>query len=316
MAQTANAAATQTVAAMPPVTFTPTSTLTPRASFTPESTFTPVQPFLFPTATPPVRLQYYRVKHDNQLAMYNFKSRTNDDNSEGMRRQTPEVVPLFVAPKLSAGTGRTSMAGAWETYLNALNDNDESKLRYLKGKSTALFNTSGFPQMESLTMGGNIVTLAQIQGEWGQVVTMDAGSPPSAAEVNYGTRPDLVHKFVVVTWRKDTKTTGWVNPPKGSLYFPLVSKRAVWIPMERLEAFPILPMEVTANTGLYIQPTPGPKIEESRKKLAKGESTTLIQYYPSGSTVWAQVQGGGWIPLIVRGQFSTTWTMATVPPPY
>jgi hypothetical protein len=242
--------------------------------------------------------------------MYNFKARTSENG-----RQTPEVVPLFLEPKLSAGTGRTSLAGAWETYLNALNDNDASKLKYLKAANTALFNTSGFPQMESLTMGGNIITLAQIQGDWGQVNTM-LGGAPSAAEVNYVTRPDLVHKFVVVTWRKNTKTTGWVNPPKGSMYFPLVSGRSVWIQMERLEPFPILPMEVTANTDLNIQPTPGPKIEESRKKLAKGEATTLIQYYPSAGTVWAQVQGGGWIPLIIKGQFSTTWTMATAPPPY
>lgn len=312
--QTAEAATIQTMAAMPPATFTPTFTLTPRDTFTPESTFTPVQPFLFPTPSPPVRLQYYRIKHDNQLAMYNFKSRTEDGNSDGLGRQTPEIVPLFLAPKLSAGTGRTNLA-SWETYLNALNDNDQSKLKYLKSSNTALFNTAGFPQMESLTMGGNIITLAQVQGEWGQVNTMNGG-PPSAAEVNYVTRPDLVHKFVVVTWRRNTKTTGWVNPPKGSMYFPLVSGRSVWVQMERLEPFPILPMEVTANTDLNIQRTPGPKIEESRKKLARSESTTLIQYYPSAGTVWAQVQGGGWIPLIIKGQFSTTWTMATVPPPY
>jgi len=316
MVQTADAASTQTMAALPPATLTPTFTVTPRNTFTPESTFTPVQAFLFPTTSPIVRLQYYRIKHDSQLAVYDFKSRTEDENSEGVHRQAPEVVPLFLEPKLSAGTGRTNLSGAWETYINALNDNSESKLKYLKAANTALFNTSGFPQMESLTMGGNVITLARMQGDWGQVNTMPYGGPPSAAEVNYATRPDWVHKFVVVTWRRNTKTTAWVNPPKGSMYFPLVSGRSVWIQMERLEPFPILPMEVTVNTNLYIQPTPGPKIEESRKQLAKGESTTLIQYYPSGSTVWAQVQGGGWIPLIVKGQFSTTWTMATVPPPY
>jgi hypothetical protein len=313
--QTADAAATQTVAALPPATLTPTLTVTPRNTFTPEPSFTPVQAFLFPSATAPVRLQYYRLKHDDQLAIWNFKARTQDENSEIPHRQAPEIVPLFLAPKLSAGSGRTNMSGAWELYMNALNDNDEVKLRYLKGEKTALFNTSGFPQMESLTMGGNIVTLAQVQGDWGQVNTLDYSSPPSAAEVNYTTRPDLVHKFVVVTWRKKTKSTGLVLPPQGNIYYPLVCIRRVWVQMERLEPFPILPMEVTANIDLNIQETPGPKIEESRKKLAKGESTTLVQYYPSGSTVWALVQGGGWIPLIVRGQFSTTWTMATAPPP-
>lgn len=319
MVQTANAAATQTVAAMPPATLTPTFTSTPRNTFTPEPSFTPVGTFAYPTPSPIMRLQYYRLKHDSQLAMYDFKSRTEDENTEGVRRQAPEIVPLFLAPKLSAGTGRTNMSGAWERYMYDLNDNDEKKLVYLKGKTAGLFNTSGFPQMESLTMGGNIITLAKIEGDWGQVVTLPYGGPPSAAEVNYITRPDLVHKFVVVTWRRATKTTGWVNPPKGSIHYPLVSGRSVWVQMERLEPFPILPMDVKANIDLNIQPTPGPKIEESRKKLTKGESITLIQYYPSGSTVWAQVQvpgGTGWIPLIVKGQFSTTWTMATAPPPY
>lgn len=315
MVQTADAASTQTMVAMPPATFTPTFTATPRNTFTPEPTFTPVQTFAYPTPSPIVRLQYYRVKHDNQLAIYNFKSRTFDDNSDDVRRQTPEVVPLFLEPKLSSGTGRTNVSGAWESYLNALNDNDEAKVKYVKGTRAGLFNTAGFPQLESLTMGGNIVTLAQIQGDWGQVVTIAYTSPPSAAEVNYVTRPDLIHKFVVVGWKQNTKSTILTLPPKGSIYWPLVSGRSVWIQMERLEPFPILPMEVTANKDLYIQPQPGPKIEETRNQLAKGESATLIQYYPSGSTVWAQLQSGGWIPLIVKGQFSTTWTMATVPPP-
>jgi len=47
--------------------------------------------------------QYYRVKHDNQLAAYNYRSRTGDENWSGVGPQTPEVVPLFVRPKLSAG---------------------------------------------------------------------------------------------------------------------------------------------------------------------------------------------------------------------
>ncbi len=315
MVQTADAAFTQTMMALPPSTSTATITPTPRNSPTPQPSFTPVQPYAFPSPTAYQKVQYYRVKHDDQLAMYNFKSRTFDDNSEGQLKQTPEVVPLFLEPKLTTGTGRTELSGAWERYLDALNDNEEGRIRYVKGTKAGLFNTSGFPDLESLTMGGNIVTLVAIQGGWGQVHTMDYGSPPTAAEVNYVTRPDLVHKFVVVGWKRSTKTTIIVKPPKGDVFWPFVAKRTLWVQMERLEAFPILPMDVTANKDLYIQPNPGPTIEDTKLRVAKGDSATIVGYYPSGSDVWGRMPNGGWIPLLYKHQFLTTWTMATSSPP-
>jgi hypothetical protein len=314
MVQTAEAASTQTMLALPPSTPTVTITPTPRNTFTPEPSLTPVQPYLFPTPTSYQKVQYYRVKHDDQLAMYNFKSRTLD-NPGGMRNQTPEVVPLFLEPKLTTGTGRTDLSGAWEIYLDALNDNDEGRIRYVKGTKAGLFNTAGFPMLESLTMGGNIITLEAIQEGWGKVHTMAYGSPPSAAEVNYVTRPDLVHKFVVVGWKRSNKTTVIVKPPKGDVFWPFVAKRTLWIQMERLEAFPILPMQVTANKDLYMQQNPGPDVEETNLQLGKGESTTIVGYYPSGSDVWGRLPTGLWIPLLYRHQFLTTWTMATSSPP-
>ena len=315
IAQTADAAAVQTMAAMPTVTPPATFTITPRNTFTPEPTFTPVPTFFFPTPTPLVRLKFYRLKHDDQLAMYNYKSRSFDGNSDGMRDQTPEIVTLFLEPKSTSGTGRTTVDGGWETFINALNSNDRGKLNYLKSDISALFNTAGFPQMESLTMGGNVVTLDEVRGEWGRVSTLDFGSPPNAEEVNYFTRPDLVHKFVVVGWRRSSKTTIIVKPPKGDIYYPLVSRRSVWVPMERLEAFPGLPMEVTVNEDIYIQTTPGPKLEQTRFKLSAGDSVRLIDYHPTGSNVWGRVQSGGWIPLLLYPKYFTSWQMETSPPP-
>ena len=315
IAQTADAASAQTLAAMPPPTSTVTLTLTPRSTLTPDPTFTVVPTFLFPTSTPVVRFEYYRVKHDHQLAMYRYKSRTEDGNSEGMLRQTAEVVPLFVLPKEGSGTDRTRLSGGWEVFIDALNNNDYDKLRYLKSTGTALFNTSGFPQLESLTMGGNVVRLEEIRGAWGQVRTMDYNEPPNAAEFNYFTNPDLVHKFVVVGWRRSTKTTILVKPPKGDLYWPLVTKRPVWIQMERLEKFPALPLEVTATIDLYIQTTPGPTIDKTGRQLAAGQSVSVIAYQPAGPNVWGRLQNGRWIPLLYGGQYFTSWKMETVPPP-
>ena len=315
IAQTAEAASAQTAAALPTFTSTATFTHTPRNTYTPEPTLTPIQTFILPSPTPVFRPQYYRVKHDHQLAIFDFKSRTFDGNSDGLRAQAPEIVALSVLPKEASGTARANMSGAWEIFIDSLNNNDNGKLRYLKSGGTALFNTAGFPQLESLTMGGNIITLDSVQGEWGKVHTMAHGSPPNAAEVNYVTRPDLIQKFVVVGWKKSSKTTILVNPPKGDIYWPLVANRPVWVQMDRLEPFPILPLVVTVNTDMYIQSTPGPEIEQTRFQLSPEQTVKVIAYQPSGANVWGRLQSGGWIPLLFNRKYLTSWSMATVPPP-
>jgi len=171
--QTSEAAGTQTQQAIPS---TQTSTSTPRSTFTPESTPTNVPLVDFPTSTPVQRTQYFRVKHDNQLAMYDYQSRTAAKNWQGINLFTPETVPLFVLPKTGSGTHRTILNGAWELYIDALNGNNAKKIRYLKADNTALFNSTGFPNLESLTMGGNVITLVEIQNGWGRVNTLDFGS--------------------------------------------------------------------------------------------------------------------------------------------
>jgi len=312
IAQTAESAATRTQEAVLP---TATVTSTPRNTFTPEPTSTAVPTVIFPTVTPVQRIQFFRVKHDNQLATYNFKSRTAADDWGGVNLFTPETVPLFVLPQESSGTHRTVVDGAWETFINSLNGNDEKKLRYLKANNTALFNTSGFPNLESLTMGGNVITLVEIKNGWGRVNTLDYKGPGKLKDVNYVTRPDVVHKFVVVGYKKSTKATYWLNPPRGNIYWPLVSDRAVWVQMDRLEPFPILPMEVTAKKTQAIRKEPATDGEETGTDFLKGQTRSLVEYYPSGGNVWGRLSGGGWIALVLHWEYLTTWSMATLPPP-
>jgi hypothetical protein len=244
--------------------------------------------------------------------LFDYRSRTYDS---ALRDQTPEIVPMYLLPKQTAGTGRTTVDGPWEIFIDQLNENDRGKLAYLKGSANALFNTAGFPQMESLTMGGNIITLDEIQGEWGRVNTLAYGNPPNAETVNYRTRPDLVHKYVIVTWKRSLKATILVNTPKGDIYYPLVSRRPVWVQLERLEKFPVLPMEVTATTDLFYQSTPGSPVGKSGSKLSAGQTATVIEYYPSGSNVWGRLRNGRWIPLLLYPQYTTSWKMETMPPP-
>jgi len=310
--QTAEAASLKTQEAIPP-TLTPPPTL--RSTFTPEPTFTLVPTILFPTVTPIQRLQYFRVKHDNQLATYDFRSRTAAKDWHGIDNLTPEVVPLFVAPRNGVGTNRTIVDGNWEVYIDALNNNDEKKLRYLKLDNSGLFNSTGFPKLESLTMGGNVITIVELQGEWGRVGTINYTNPGVLKDVTYTTRPDLVHKFVVVGWRNDTKTTYWINPPQGATYWPLVSSRDVWIPLNRIEPFPSLPRVVTANTAQEIRSEPSKDGAETGGELAEGEFIRIVDYYPSGSDVWARTANGRWIALLLNWKYLTDWKMDTLPPP-
>jgi hypothetical protein len=195
-----------------------------------------------------------------------------------------------------------------------LNNKDEQVLRYLKAKKTALFNGSGFPNLESLTMGGNVITILELQGGWGRVNTFDVNQPGILKDVTYLTRPDLVQKFVVVGWRKDTKITYWVDPPPGTVYWPLVSSRPLWIPLERLEPFPTLPKVVKAVTSQDIRTTPSVKGLKSGLKLSEGETARIVEYYPSGSNVWGRLSGGGWIALVLNWNYPTDWKMETLPP--
>jgi len=310
--QTANAASTQTQEAIPS-TLTATATL--RSTFTPEPTFTNVPNIIFPTSTPIQKVQYFRVKHDSQLARYDYKSRTAPKDWNGYDEFTPETVPLFVVPREGSGTNRTIVSGSWEIYIDALNGNDEKKLRYLKLDNSGLFNGAGFPKLESLTMGGNVITIVEIQGNMGRVNTIDYDHPGALKDVNYITRPDLVHKFVVVAWDKQTKTTYWVNTPQGAIYWPLVSDKDVWIPMDRIEPFPSLPRIVTANTDQVLKKTPSRDGEDMGTLLPAGELVRIVEYYPSGPNVWGRVSTGGWIALLLNHKYLTDWTMATTPPP-
>jgi hypothetical protein len=321
IAQTAEAASTQTAAAIPVFTSTATFTVTPPSTFTPESTYTPVGLITFPTPTPVERDQLYRFKHDYQLAYYNYKSRTSDNAwpVEQWGLQTTEMVELWVDRKMKAGTHRTKLNATWDAYIDLLNNYNPRKLHYVKANDTALFDGAGFPQLESVSMGGNVITLDEIKDGWGRVNTFDF-DPGSLEGINYITRPDLVHKFVVIGWDKQTRTSYITDPPPpyGDLYWPLVSSREVWVPMEFLEAFPPLPMVVTGVIKQEIKQKPEATSSSTGFTLAVGATAQVVEYYPSGSDVWGRLSSGGWIALLQHPKavitYMTDWKMETRPP--
>jgi len=315
--QTSNAAFTKTAAAMPTPTFTITFTPTPRNTLTPEASFTPFQTFVLPSVTPSQRLQYFRVKHDTQLAEYDYKPRTAAESwpVESWGWQTPEVVSLFVSPNIKSGTNRTVLDHSWEVYIDALNDHDKRKLNYLKRDNTALFDGKGFPYLESKTTGGNVVAIDKLEGNWGLVHTLDFKNPGTLSDIDYSTRPDLVQEMVVVKWNRSTQTASWIHPPPGVIYWPLVSDKPVWIPLEYLEPFPVLPDNVTAIISQDIRKTPSIDGELNGFEFSEGENATIIEYHLSGSNVWGRLSNGRWIALFLYPKYFTSWSMATLPPP-
>jgi hypothetical protein len=234
--------------------------------------------------------------------------------------QTTEMVELWVDRKMKAGTHRTSLNATWEAYIDLLNGYNQKKLHYVKANDTALFDGAGFPQLESVSMGGNVITLDEIKDGWGRVHTFDFNNPGSLEGVNYITHPDLVHKFVVIGWDKQTRTSYITNPPPpyGDLYWPLVSSREVWVPMEFLEAFPSLPMAVTGVAKQTIKQKPEALSVSTGFTLGVGASAQIVEYYPSGSDVWGRLSSGGWIALLAHQKglpkYPTSWTMETQPP--
>ena len=316
--QTAAAASTKTAVAFQSLPVSPTFAPT----LTQEPTYTAVPHIVFPTLTTEPRVQYFRIKHDSQLAMYNYQSRTAalDWNAAKYGYQTPEIARLTVAAENRSGTNRTDVSGLWGQFIDQLNFNHSRKIQYVKADNTALFNGTGYPSMESLTMGGNLITLNEIAGGWGRVRTMSY-TDPEFEDIHYLTRPDLVHKFVLVGWRKPTRKTYLANPPPpyGDLYYPLVSSLPVWIPMELLEPFPFLPMQVTGVVDQPFYQEPSRESKPTGSEFSKDEIGNLVEYFPSGSEVWGKLSNTtGWILLFrylnTGPTYFTTWEMETVPP--
>jgi len=318
IAETANAANTQTQAAMPA---SPTLTPTLRYTATPESTFTPIPTIFYPTPTSSQRTQLFRVKHDTQLAIYDYQSRTigKDWNVDNWGLATPEVVSLFIEPSSKSGTNRTTLDSSWKNYIDSLNNRDKQILNYLYADWTALFDGKGYPYLESKTTGGNVLIVEEIQGSWARVHTLDFKNPGTLSGMDFFTNPEVIHKMVVVKYSKKTKSTFWVNPPPGPIYWPRVSDQQVWIPLERLEPFPALPMQVTARVTQDILKEPKPDGEQTGYEFAEGDEGQIIKYQLRGSDVWAQLSTGRWIALFRYTSngavFYTSWEMATRPPP-
>lgn len=258
---------------------------------------------------------FYRVRADATNGRFSEPSRAEGTGLAW----PPQVNPAFAAPNQSSGTQRTNLERyGWEDYLRWLLGNDEQLFAYAVDDSLAMFNGQGWPSMESLLFGNNVV-IAETDGVkhgWARIVTMDYQAGPPLPYVDYQTAPWFVQKFTTVNAREAVGLS-----PKREVYYPIVSQREIYFPLEWLEPFPSLPRTeqvVASDLRVYLKPATD---SVSLGRLRPDQALEISEYAPRGSEVWGLVDSGGlrgWVMLFdpyANPRYPTTWQMETDPPP-
>jgi len=162
----------------------------------------------------------------------------------------PMPFPAYTTASTTSGTHRTNMSPyGWEEYLRMLNG---EKFDQAVGSDLAMFNNrngEGWPQMESLIFGCNLVRAKQAvilkdgewitKPEWAQIVTLDYFAGPPVGYPTFAEDPVAVQKFTVI-WRE-----GVVGSRE--LYYPVVCKFPIYMPWSWLEK---------VTSGMVTQPPP------------------------------------------------------------
>jgi hypothetical protein len=326
VALTAAAASTQTATGIPSATVVHSGTSAPPNSPTATETPSPTSTFIFvfhintstptPTNTPePVSGPFYRVRSDDTNGRFEGGSRAE---STGLA-WPPQVNPAFAAPNETSGTHRTNLDNyGWDSYQRWLLNDNSTLFRYATDDGLAMFNSSGWPQMESLLFGNNVV-IAETAGQkygWARIVTMDYEAGPPHPYVDYQSAPWFVQKFTTVNKHGAVGLSA-----RGEVFYPLVSSQELYFPLDWLEPFPSLPRTVQvkiADLHIHLEPTFD---SATLGQLHADQSFEILQYAPRGSEVWGLVKNNslkGWVVLFnpyTSPYYTTTWYMQTDPPP-
>jgi hypothetical protein len=254
---------------------------------------------------------FARLVHDSQWTGY--PSRTADPIWGG-RPSTPETVPLWVAPQESSGKDNILLGPAWESYLRAINT--QRGFDYIMVPAAGWFNQDD--KADSLAFGGNIVRVEEVVNGYARVTAFHSqGSPPDPTLLNFKTAPWLVHKFTVVT-----RIGNIINAGSGlDVYIFLIGRGPLYVPVERLEFFPALPVTVTINPWaspwVNIREAPDTS-SEVVAGLFPGRSATIYEYAPRGENVWGRTDQGWialcWYPVARYIRYYTSWKLQTIPP--
>ncbi len=168
------------------------------------------------------------------------------------------------------------------------------------------------PFLNTVGFDGNLVNVTEIKEDIALVETINVNK--YVPLYTYLERPDLVHQFTTVNNLGRLYKAG-----NGiTVYTPLLTRAQSALPLNSLEPFPAIPLKVTVvwPSGLNVRKLPG--INSAKlTALPQGKEVKILRYHPRGAEVWAQVYSG-FICLYTPNQpkpYSTTWKMATHPPP-
>lgn len=184
-------------------------------------------PDLPPTTDPvpePLPEGLWIVRGDEELAEFGYKSRTADP-LWSYARQTPSVFRFAPEPVRNPLDGK---AGEYRVditrqdreirRLNAY-DSDFNRIVYLYSSGTALFNRTGFPRLQYLTMSFNLLRGLAVENGCLKFETLKPAL--STNGMSHASHPWFVHKWDIVTMRNGA--TVHVNTPHGDVFWFLTT---------------------------------------------------------------------------------------------
>jgi hypothetical protein len=175
------------------------------------------------------------VRGDEELAMYNHKSRTGAEDWTGVGPWTPSVFRFEKTPRLPASDYRVNVTPLNEA-IRKLNLYQEKKINYLYSPETGMFNGTGFPKQQYLVMSGCVLEQTAIEGNYLKFRTLQPTS--DVTFMTSETHPQFIHTWDLVGWKKNLDTGKWETlhkpmTPQGIIkHFCVTIEGCGYIPLE------------------------------------------------------------------------------------
>lgn len=192
----------------------------------------PSQPPPSPPPPPPPSSagRLWEVRGDEELKKFNYRSRTLAPDWAYLQ-QTPSVFRFDKIPTLEPTEHRVNVF-AQDGELRRLNlyDGKKARVEYLYSKGTALFNRTGFPKLQYLTMSFNVLEEVAVEGGCLKFRTLKPTS--NTAGMTHDSHPHFVHRFDIVTVDRNGNTAHVLTPHGNVYWFLTTVEGAGYIPLE------------------------------------------------------------------------------------
>lgn len=261
---------------------------------------------------------YARCKSDVDTAWWGYAPRsTHKDWHKRDVKGTWQTPPATVSlSRHAAGHSkdRFKIPDKWLKFVMAINGGKRSRSYKALMRKAGGWNNVGTlkkPKIESLAWWGSVLELQGVSGRYARVKAFNFRSkPPNPKVFNYESHPELIHQFTAIsnTGKMFLLGRGY------RAYSVLISRGPLWVPLDRIELFPPLPMTIGITIGkLNIRANPTLKAQRVGQ-YSRGEDVVIYDYAVRGPSVWGKTDKG-WIAigLATDSRRFTTWGMKTIP---